>query len=166
MTLEKCIKRKNNGKCDKPNVIKKCKKTCELCGKYFDKETILSALQAFYQSRLHANFMMHLISMKTEQEEDNDSNDDENDGDDTSDGDNEEEGIEEEEENDDDDDDDEEEEEDENTDDNNGESDDWCNEEKYGTGHTMCIYEAEAQPSCGNVTVSGITDQVRCHRYL
>ena len=36
MTIEKCVKRKNNGNCDKPNVIKKCMKTCGLCGKYFD----------------------------------------------------------------------------------------------------------------------------------
>ena len=36
MAIEKCIKRKNNGRCDKPNVIKKCMKTCGLCGKYFD----------------------------------------------------------------------------------------------------------------------------------
>merc|ERR1711872_75288 len=31
MAIEKCIKRKNNGRCDKPNVIKKCMKTCGLC---------------------------------------------------------------------------------------------------------------------------------------
>ena len=36
MKIEKCVKRKNNGNCDKPNVIKKCMMTCGLCGKYFD----------------------------------------------------------------------------------------------------------------------------------
>merc|ERR1711872_300848 len=31
MAIEKCIKLKNNGRCDKPKVSKRCMKTCGLC---------------------------------------------------------------------------------------------------------------------------------------
>merc|ERR1712136_130923 len=90
-----------------------------------------------------------------ENQDDND-DDEESDDDDNDDDDDDDDDDEEEEENGDDDGG---EEETENNDGNDDETDDWCNEDEYGAGHTMCIYEAEAQPSCGIVTVSGITDQ-------
>jgi len=150
MTIEKCIKRKNNGNCDKPNVIKKCMKTCGLCEQEEDNDSDDNEGDNEDENQDDENGI---------DDGDDEEEDDENDEDDIPDGDNEEEEEEEEEEEVNGSGDDDDEEENENSGDNDGESDDWCNEEEYGTGHTMCIYEAEAQPSCGNVTVSGITDQ-------
>ena len=36
----------------------------------------------------------------------------------------------------------------------------WCNEEKFGANHTMCIYKKGAQPACGRVSLPGLPSQV------
>merc|ERR1719284_2267483 len=35
----------------------------------------------------------------------------------------------------------------------------WCNPGLYGEGNTMCKYEAGAQPSCGDVKLTGVSSQ-------
>ena len=52
----------------------------------------------------------------------------------------------------------------EDNDENNSDYNDWCNAEKYGKDHTMCIYDAGAQSSCGSVTTPGITTQVKFNK--